>query len=192
MIVNGRLQASKTRAYNGERAGVPISGHLAGAIGEEILIQHLKQQGYADAGTTSNFVGSIQNNIAFDLIHDHQLIEVKAGQTGLASGVWALKYDGRFTKVQEAKFAKMTPEKIAKAKKKINRAKVEAIHQRKKAFADAMQKKLGFKIKTGMMTCIINPDTKTADLYQFDGLHDSISWNSEMAKAAYVGSVRYG
>ena len=41
------------------------------------------------------------------------------------------------------------------------------------------------------MTCIINPDTKTADIYKFEGWHDRIGWNSEEAKKAYVGTVKY-
>lgn len=191
-IVKGKITPTKQRAFDGKQSGKPIDIHLAGAIGEEIIIAHLKSIGYDDADYTSSFIGSDNNNIAFDLIHDHQLVEAKTGQTSNANGVWALKYDGRFNKIQEANFAKMTPENMAKAKKKINAAKVKAIHDRKQAFADAMQKKLGYKIKTGMITVIINHDTKTADLYQFDGLHDRIGWNSELAKSAYLKSVKYG
>lgn len=194
-IVKGKLKPTKERAWTGEPSGEPISSSLAGAIGEEVLIQYLKSIGYADAGKTSEHVATAtnMNNLPFDLIHDHQLIEAKGGQTGKPSGVWALKYDGRFTKEQEAKFARMkSPEKVAAAKKKINLAKVKGIHDRKTAFVERLSKELGFTVKPGMMTVIVNPDTKTADIYRFDGLHDRIAWNSEQAKNGYVTSVRYG
>ena len=191
-IVGGKLRPAKGRAWNGQPEGEPISKDLAGAIGEEVLIQYLRSQGYEDAGKTSDFVKTQVNNLPFDLIHDHQLIEAKGGQTGKPSGRWDLKYDGRFSKEQEAKLARMSPEKAAATKKKINRAKVEGIHARKEAFVQRLSKELGFKIKPGMMTVIINHAKKTADIYKFDGLFDSISWNSERAQNGYVTSVRYG
>ena len=166
--------------------------HLAGAIGEEIIIAHLKTLGYEDADYTSSFIGSNNNNIPFDLIHDHQLVEAKTGQVGKPSGVWALKYDGRFNKDQEASFAKMTPDQVRLEKKRINADKVLRIHERKQDFADRLAKKLKHKIRPGMITVVINPLTQTADLYQFDGLHDSIGWNSDKAKAGYLKSVKYG
>lgn len=188
----GKIRPTKERAFTGRAEGGKIDSRLAGAIGEEILIQHLKGLGYADAATTSEFLGDSHNNLAFDLIHDHHLIEAKTGQANNPDGKWVLKYDGRFTKKQEAKFARMTPEKVVAAKKKINAAKVKAIHARKAAFIARMNKELGYEIGAGMMTVIINPDTRTADIYQFDGLHDRIPFKSEMARAAHVGSVKYG
>jgi hypothetical protein len=186
------IKPSKVRAFTGEAAGGKIDSRLAGAIGEEILIQHLKGLGYTDAKQTSEFLKTPVNNLPIDLIHDHRLIEAKAGQASNPDGVWALKYDGKFTQAQEAKFAKMTPEKVKVAKKRINAAKVEGIHARKAAFIERMNKELGFVEKAGMMCVLVNPDTKTADLYEFDGFHDRIPFKSEQAQQAYVGSVKYG
>lgn len=45
-------------------------------------------------------------------------------------------------------------------------------------------------MKRRIVTGIINPDTKTADLYEFDGFHLHIRWNSEETEKAYVGSCR--
>lgn len=191
-VVKGKIKDTKDRAWNGKQEGEPLDIHLAGAIGEEIIIAHLKQIGYADADYTSSFIGSNNNNIPFDLIHDHQLVEAKTGQVGKPSGVWALKYDGRFNKDQEAAFVKMSPEQVKLEKKKINADKVRRIHERKQQFADGLAKDLKYKITPGMITVIVNPATKTADLYQFDGLHDSIGWNSDKAKAGYLKSVKYG
>jgi hypothetical protein len=188
----GTIKPSKKRAFTGQAAGEKIDSRLAGAIGEEILIQHLKSLGYADAAQTSDFLHTTANNLPIDLIHDHRLIEAKAGQTSNPDGVWALKYDGKFTKDQEAKFAKMPPEKVKKAKARINKAKVAGIHARKAAFVERMNKELGFVEKAGMMCVLVNPDTRTADLYEFDGFHDRIPFKSEQAQKAYVGSVRYG
>lgn len=101
-------------------------------------------------------------------------------------------YDGRFSKEQEAAFAKLSPDQVKMAKKEINKDRVRRIHERKEKFAKEMQKTLGYKVKTGMITVIINPATKTADIYQFDGIHDRIAWGSDMAKAGYIKSVKYG
>lgn len=191
-IVGGKLKRVKQRAWTGEATGEPISKDLAGAIGEEVVIQYLRSLGFADAGKTSDFVKTEMNNLPFDLIHDHQLIEVKGGQTGKPSGVWALKYDGRFTKETQAKLDRMKPEKRKAAVSRINAAKVQAIHDRKAAFVAKLSEDLGFEVAPGMMCCIINHEAKTADIYQFDGLHDRIAWNGEMANDGYVATVRYG
>ena len=191
-IVGGKLKKTTDRAFTGEAVGTQIDIRLAGAIGEEVLIQFLKMSGFADAVQTSTYLDSQRNNLPFDLIHDHQLIEAKTGQSNNPKGVWALKYDGRYSKKQKAKFAKMTPEKIAAAKKKINKRKVQAIHDRKNAFIQEINKKLGFKVNADMMTVIINHETKTADIFQFDGVHDRIPFRSEMTQKAYVGSFKYG
>lgn len=186
-----KIKPSKERAY-GSKQTTKLDSRLAGAIGEEIIIQHLKSLGYADAGPTSDFMNTTRNNLPMDLVHDHRLIEAKAGQADNPDGVWALKYDGRFTKEQEAAFDKMKPDQVKEAKKKINVAKVKGIHDRKAAFIKKVNKKLGFKVAAGMMTVILNPDTKTADIYQFDGLHDRIAFKSEMAQSGYIRSVKYG
>ena len=78
------------------------------------------------------------------------------------------------------------------AKKKINVAKVKGIHDRKDAFLKEITAREGFKVKPGMITAILNPTTKTADLYYFDAIYDRIDWRSDMAKAGYVRSVKYG
>lgn len=186
-----RIRPVKTRATSSPQT-TKLDSRLAGAIGEEVIIQYLKSLGFKDAGQTSEFLESNRNNLAFDLIHDHRLTEAKAGQCDNPDGVWALKYDGRYTKEQEASFAKMSPEEVKAAKKEINRQKVAAIHERKKAFIKEMNKRLGYKVKAGMMTCLINPDTKTVDLFRFDDIYDRIPFKSQMAQAAYIGSFRYG
>ncbi len=201
--VVGTIRPAKDRAFTGKPAGSKIDSRLAGAIGEEILIQHLKGLGkeYKDAQQTSEWFGDSHNNLAMDLIADHRLVEAKTGQAFKPDGVWALKYDGKFTKAEEAKFAKMTPDEVKAEKKKINAAKVRAIHARKAAFegrVNAELKKRAGKgkkapaVKVGMMTVIVNPDTKTADIYEFDGIHDRIPFQSEMADKGYVRTVRYG
>ena len=55
-----------------------------------------------------------------------------------------------------------------------------------------LEKQTGKKVKPRTLTLIINPDTRTADVYIFDGLHDRLHWQSKEAKAAYKGSVTYG
>jgi hypothetical protein len=72
-----------------------------------------------------------------------------------------------------------------------NQKKQAMIHERKKKALADLSKKLGKPIKARTITCLINPDTKTIDIYVFDGWHDRIPWRSEMANKAYKTSVTY-
>ena len=66
-----------------------------------------------------------------------------------------------------------------------------AILERKTAAIMELSKELHHKVGGSTMTTIINPDTKTVDIYRFQGFHLRIPWNSPEAKKAYVGSFRY-
>lgn len=188
-IMVGEIKESKQRAFTGEPTGGKISKQLAGAIGEEIIIKHLHSLGYEDAGHLSGFVGTEKNNLPVDLIHDHRVIEVKTGQSSNGAGAqqWRLTI-GEPGEKEKALLKKMSPE----AKAKFNAKKQAEIHKRKKLEIAKLERELGYSVKGKTMTVIINPDTKTADLYEFDGFHDRIGWTSEQAKSGYVKSVRYG
>jgi hypothetical protein len=80
----------------------------------------------------------------------------------------------------------------AEEKAAANAWKQEQIHKRKEEMIAEVSRRIGKKIKGRTMTVILNHDTKTADLYSFDGFHDRIGWNSEAAQKAYIGSVNYG
>jgi hypothetical protein len=38
---------------------------------------------------------------------------------------------------------------------------------------------------------IVNPDTRTVDVYRYSGFHLRIGWRSELARKSYVGSYQY-
>ena len=63
---------------------------------------------------------------------------------------------------------------------------------RKQKVMAELEKKIGRKIKAKTMTFIVNPDKKTADVFEFDGFHPVIRWKSEQAAAGYKRTVKYG
>lgn len=181
-----KLKKSKQRAFEGKPVeATKISKQLAGAIGEEIVIQHLKANGFKDA----RHLNTEKNNEALDLIQDHESIEVKTGQASNGAGAqqWRLTI-GEPSKEEKAKLAAMNDAEKAAA----NELKQRMIHERKKRKLAALEKELGRPVKARTITVILNPDTRTADLYSFDGWHDRIGWNSPEAQAGYMGSVTYG
>ena len=42
-----------------------------------------------------------------------------------------------------------------------------------------------------MFTTIVNPDTKSIDIYSFKGFHEVIRWNGKEVTSGYVGSYKY-
>jgi hypothetical protein len=190
-VVNGKLAPTKQRAFDGKPVAIKngLSKQMAGAIGEQVCVQWLKSKGMKDAKSLSDHLSSARNNLPADLIQDHQIIEVKAGQASNGPGAqqWRLTIGEPGAK-EKAWLAKASPE----AKAKFNAKKQAAISARKKEAIANVSKELGYKVGGKTMTCIINHDTRTVDLYQFDGFHDRIGWNSSEAKAGYLGSVKYG
>ncbi len=184
--VEVRIAPTKTRAFNGQPVEIKtkLSKQDAGKIGEGIIIAWLKYKGMADARQ----MNLDRNNFPIDLIQDHETIEAKTGNAG--NGASAQQW--RLTIGQPGK-AETEWLKTASAEDKAawNKKKQSAIHERKQAVLDKLGKEMGHKIKSATMTVILNPDTKTADVYKFEGWHDRIAWNSDQAKKAYVGSVRY-
>lgn len=182
----GKIVRTTARAWQAEP--VPIAAQLTkpqtGDLGEAIAVAFLKQLGFRDAGT----LNYNRNNFALDLVHDHELFEVK---TGLVSNS---------RKAQQWRVTLGEPGVKEKAWLKTASAAEKAAHNLKKAKAaltrktQAMrevQRALGRPVKVGTLCLIVNPDTRTADLYRFRGFHGAIQWGSDFAKKGYVGSVQY-
>lgn len=180
------ITPTQRRAFEGEPAVIKtkLSKQAAGKIGEDIIIAHLQSLGMDDARP----MNLDRNNFPIDLIQDHEVIEGKTGNAGNGKGAqqWRLTI-GEPGKAEKAWLATASDEDKAKW----NAEKQRKIHERKEAVIRELGKKLGHPVKTATMTVILNPDTKTADIYKFDGFHDRIGWNSELAKKAYVRSVTY-
>jgi hypothetical protein len=130
-----------------------------------------------------------RNNFPIDLVQDHQSIEAK---TGLVSNrTDAQKW--RLTIGEPGKKEKAWLKKASvKQKSSWNARKQEMIVARKKKCLQELSKKLGKQVKASTITVLLNPDKKLADIYVFNGWHNSIRWNSPESKKAYKATVRYG
>jgi hypothetical protein len=183
----GKLSATRQRAYTGQQVATKaqLTKQETGAIGEAVITNFLRQFGGLDDARPLNMK---QSNFPVDMIGDHELIEVKTGlvSNGPSAQKWRATI-GQPAKAEAAWLAKARPE----VKAAWNQKKMQAIMDRKMAVLSEYQKKYGNKVKGKTVTAIINPDTRTADLFQYDGFHLHIRWNSDETKQAYVGSYKY-
>src|SRR5579864_2594038 len=72
-----QIKPSARRAFSGVQVETrtKLSKQEAGKLGEQIVIAHLKLQGFSDARP----LNLSKNNYAVDLVQDHAAIEVKTG-----------------------------------------------------------------------------------------------------------------
>jgi hypothetical protein len=181
-----KIKETKTKAFQGEPIPIKnqISKQEAGKIGEDAVIAWLHSQGLKDA----RHLNLDRNNFPIDLVQDHAVIEVKTGNVANGSGAqqWRLTI-GEPGKAEKEWLAKASDEEKAAW----NQRKQKMIHERKKKALADLSKELGKPIKAKTITCLINPDTKTIDIYVFDGWHDRIGWKSELAAKSYKTSISY-
>jgi hypothetical protein len=182
-----KVKKTGQRAFEGKP--VPVKTKLTkqetGRVGEAVVLAYLKDVlGRKDARP----MNKKKTNFPVDLIEDHAPTEVKAGlaSNGADAQKWRLTFS-KESKAEKAWYEKATPEERAAW----NATKQERIHERKEAVLAELQARTGKKAKPRTMTVIINPDTRTADVYVFNGWHDILRWRSEEAEAAYRGSVVY-
>lgn len=182
-----KVKPTKTRAFTGQPAQLKtrLTPQETGRVGEAVAVAWLKSQGMTDARP----MNTERTNFPVDMIQDSAPTEVKAG---LASNTpdaqkWRLMFS-KEGKAEKAWYAKATAEE----RTAWNADKQRRIKERKQKVIEQLEASTGKKMKPQTLTTIINPDTRTADVYLFDGWHDSIRWNGPEAKAAYRGSVQYG
>ncbi len=182
-----QLTATSGRAWSGTQTATKtkLSKLEVGKLGEDIAIAYLKSKGMADARTLNVNV----NNFPVDLIQGHGATEVKTGlvSNGKAAQQWRATI-GQPGKAESAWLKTATPEQ----KRQWNEQKQHAILLRKDKAVRDLGRKLHKKVKASTITLILNPDTKTADVYHFKGFHLRIGWNGNLAKTGYVGSFKYG
>ena len=180
------LRAVKQRAFKGEpvQTKTPISKLEAGQIGEQIVMQFLRDQGLKDARPAETG----RNNYPIDVVADHKGIEVKTGlvSNGPTAQHWRATI-GQPGKAEQKWLKKASPE----AKRAMNEAKAERIIKRKEKACVELSKKIGKKVSGETMTVLLNPDTKMVDVFKFPSFHKRIVWNSPQAKAGYIGSFEY-
>lgn len=181
------ITTSKQRAFNGKDPIAlknPLTKQETGRVGEAIVLAYLKSQGFDDAKP----MNSGATNFPIDMIEDHRPTEVKAGlaSNGRKAQQWRLTFS-KETKTEIEAYDKMDEGERAEW----NAEKQKRIKERKQAVISDLEKKYGKPIHPRTVTVVINPDTQTADIYAFDGFHDRIDWQSDLAKKSYVGSVTY-
>lgn len=180
------VKPSKTKAFDGEvkQTKNTLSRLEAGALGEKLVTAYLQHGGLKDARTLNIKV----NNFPIDLVADHGVIEVKTGQVSNSKSAqqWRATI-GQPGKKETEWLKKATPEQ----KRAHNEKKAQAILERKQQALADLSQVAGKKIKAYTYGVIINPDTKRADLYRFNGFHLRIGWNTPQAAKGYLGSVSY-
>lgn len=184
------LKASKDRAFSGSQieTNETLTKSETGKLGEAIMAAWLLQKGAKDVKTRVD-----RNNYPIDLV-EHKLngdvtaIECKTGlvSNGSSAQRWRLTI-GEPGKAEKADLAKMTPEQ----KQIYNRIKMQKIQDRKLLAVGEIAQETGQNVKLKTLAVIINPDTKTADIHVFDGIHEAIYWNSDQMKNGYQESVKY-
>lgn len=181
------LSRAKTKVFKGKPVEVDnqLSKLETGDLGEDIAKAYLKDvKGLDDV----RIQGLTAAEKATDIYAGDKLYEVKAGQVsnGPSAQQWRMTI-GQTGKEEQAMLDKMDPEHKAA----YNAVKQEKIMARKNAMLKAVSRQTGVKMSGSTLTMIINNDTSTADIYEFEGFHQRIPWNGPLAKSAYVGTYRY-
>jgi 2'-5' RNA ligase len=181
------VKPSKERAWDGKPAPLKtaLTKQETGQVGEAVALAYLKSvMGAADARP----LNLEMPNAPIDLIEDHAPTEVKAGLAGNSKKAqqWRLTFSKESAK-EKALYETMSKEERAAW----NAQKQKRIKERKDAMVKVLEKRTGGKVKPRTLTLIVNPDTRTADVYLFDGLHDRIGWAGPETEKAYRGSVKY-
>lgn len=182
-----RPAPAKARAFSGWPVSLKkeMTKQETGAIGEAVAVAYLRSLGFRDAATVN--VG--RNNMPVDVVFDHEVIEVKAGlaSNGPSAQQWRLTIGEPGVK-EKAWLARASDA----AKERWNDRKERAIVARKAAMMRSIAKSLGRRAVGGRtITTIVDPDRGLVDVYSFRGFHPRIGWNSDQAKAGYVGTFRY-
>ncbi len=162
-----------------------------GDLAENLATAWLHSQGFKDARV---FKPGGRNNYPVDIVSKRAgvVVEAKGGLVSVKIGArhWRTTI-GEPSEVEKVKIAGMAREKLAN----YNGKKSRLIHRRKNAAMTEVGTAIGRKVKGFTIGTIINPDTKTADMYRFDGFHASIPWHGKRSlrkmRKNYIGTFRY-
>lgn len=126
-------------------------------------------------------------NESIDLFGDSMAPEVKGGGCWIGKGAqqWRITFSMELGKTEQAKYDAMSADQQAAWREKRQRACL----KRKVELLKKLSKERGKEIKAVTFTGIVNPDTRTVDIYKTEGYHQRVGWHEPKAK--YAGSVRY-
>ena len=184
-VESGKESTSITQTKDRVFAGDPVRVKRAigkqgtGRIGEALAVRL----------TGAKHMNGKWNNFPIDLVRGDTVYEVKAGLVSNRRDAqkWSLTF-GEPGKKEKQWLANAS----AASKARWYDKKGDMILVRKQKVMAELEKKIGRKIKAKTMTFIVNPDKKTADVFEFDGFHPVIRWKSEQAAAGYKRTVKYG
>jgi hypothetical protein len=172
--------------------GVPVpsreswSKQKTGRVAENVVRQYLRQIEGVDAVAAN---AALPNYPVDAMFGGNTVVEIKGG---LASNLpksqqWRLTIGGSSDDAANKRIAALPPAE----KRAANRQRQQDILDRKKRAMQDLSRKTGKKVSARTMTAVIDPDTRTADVYSFDGLHQRIDWTSDFAKAHYLGTFGF-
>ena len=178
--------AGGAQVFRGEARPVraQVSKQETGQLGENVVIAWLQGQGFSDARP----VTQERNNFAFDVIRDHEIIEVKTGlvSNGPSAQQWRLTIGE--PGVKEQSWLRGVSDRV---KARWHAEKQRRIGARKARALRSVERQLGRRLRARTITVILDPDRRQADIHSFRGWHDRIGWNSDTARKGYVTTVRY-
>lgn len=162
-----------------------LSKQQVGMLGERVVVSWLRQSGFTDADT----LNIDRNNFPVDLVHDHEVVEVKTGL--ISNGTDAQKW--RMTIGEPGVREKSWLARASARTKAVwNEQKQRLIRRRKTRALAELSQAVGRKLKGKTVGVILDPDRRLADIYVFAGFHDRIRWRSPEARKAYAGTFQYG
>lgn len=157
-----------------------IDKYKTGEIAESVVMDHL--------GEDSMALNKPFPNFPIDMMHKNELIEIKGGSAANGKSAQQWRFTFSLTKDEQREL-----KQLPKAKQEAYRdAKQKACRARKEAMLKQLEADEGKKFKRVTMGVIVNNDTKTADIYRFEGWHDRIGWTDAHVSKAFVATVPYG
>lgn len=181
------VKPAESRAWGGKEpvaVKTALTKQETGRVGEAVGIAWLKAQ-----GKDARPMNSAKTNFPVDALEDHRPTELKAGLCSNSRGAqqWRLTFS-KESATEKADYEQLTPEE----RTAWNADKQRRIHERKEAVIKALEEENpGEAIHPRTLCVVLNPDTRTADIFEFDGFHDRIDWQSDLAKKGYRESVTY-
>ena len=184
------VKETKVRAISDDLTPVPIKTKLSkqetGRVGEAVVLAWLQsQKATKDAVLNNTSSGKAGTSQSIEMLADSMAPEITAGlcSNGRDAQKWRITFSMNMSKEQQAAYAAASPEQKAE----FNARMQQACYEGKMARLVELERETGKTIKPVTVTTVLNPDTRTADIYVTDGYHPVLRWKD----AKRVASVEY-